>query len=338
MNDNNLQLPISNILQNIDQSHNILIILPQQLTIDTAAAGLSLFLSLKQYLSKSENRNVAIVCGMPMTVAFQRLYGVDQISSQMGSKNLVISLKTNPDNIEKVSYDSDDQSFNLVIETKPGIPRIDKGLVDFNYRGINADLIIAVGLENPDQAGTLYSQDKSIFENKNVIVVSSGMRSTKFGNIANIIDLQTSSTSELVAKMLQFLKMPVDGDICTNLIAGIESATNNFVYKSLADTFAMVSWCMRQGGRRNHLTSPINQQLGFDPNSFIKANENKVISNPFLSVDNVANITSGQENLENKQAQVPQAPFVNDIKANPDPAQQVPQDWFNPKIYRGNQS
>src|SRR3972149_10285664 len=138
----------------IDSSTSILILLPNKPYFDQVAAGLALYLSLR------EKKETSISCSSAMMVGFNRIIGVDKISAELGSKNLTVKLKGyDANNIEKVSYDIVDSEFNLTIVPKAGLSSPTKEQVDFTYAGVTASLVILIGGANDSHFSAL-SGDK----------------------------------------------------------------------------------------------------------------------------------------------------------------------------------
>ena len=69
----------------IDPANSVLILLPTKPYFDQVAAGLGLFLALK------DEKEVNISCPSEMLVELNRLIGINQVSKDLGNKNLVIS-------------------------------------------------------------------------------------------------------------------------------------------------------------------------------------------------------------------------------------------------------
>jgi hypothetical protein len=304
--------PLSVIASKVTAAKSIAIILPQNHTADNLAAGLALFLGLKQNLDQSIKLN--IVSSTEVKVAFQRLYGINKISSSLGSKNLVVTLGTDYENIEKVSYDNDGGKFNLVIETKEGVERLGQENISFSYRGVDADLLIAVGFTTPEDAGNLLMAEPKLFADREVILISGQRGAIGFG-IINYVDPAVSGNCEMITKLLRYLKINLDADTATNLIAGMESATNNFQSNATAETFAAISWCMRAGGRRYHLSSQ-----GFESRPSMQPQFNQ---SPF-GFPRSQPMPVRQEN-EDQQPQ-PMSEEEGD--------QSPKQDWLKPKIFK----
>ena len=94
----------------VDSSASILILLPTKPYFDQVAAGLGLFLSLR------DRKETQISCPSPVTVEFHRLVGVNKITSEVGNKNLTIKfVNYNPQDIERVSADIENNEFKLIV-------------------------------------------------------------------------------------------------------------------------------------------------------------------------------------------------------------------------------
>jgi len=73
-----------------------------------------------------------------------------------------------------------------------------------------------------------------------------------------LINPQMASFGEFMTLLLSSLKMSVDEDIASNLLLGIEKATDNFsLIKSTPITFEAVALCLRAGARK-----PLREFLG----------------------------------------------------------------------------
>jgi nanoRNase/pAp phosphatase (c-di-AMP/oligoRNAs hydrolase) len=107
-----------------------------------------------------------------------------------------------------------------------------------------------------------------------------------------------ASFGEFITFFLSSLKMPIDEDIASNLLLGIERVTNNFsLTKSTPMTFEAVALCLRAGGRKPR------QEFAAPSEALAK---------------------EGREKKVEKVKQVE----VSKVKPSPD--------WFKPKIYKGN--
>lgn len=219
--------------QALTAAQTIFVILSKELNQDKVAAALSLYLSLKKI-----GKQVGIYCSSPMTVEFSSLVGVDEIKTQLGGKNLIISFDYIEDSIEKVSYNIEDNKFNLVIQPKEGKPPLPTEKIQYFYGGGTADAILIIGTTKLEDLGDIYLKNKNTFDKGNLMAF-------------DLNEFQAISYSEVIANFLKQFRLPVDADIATNLLAGIESATANFSSpKTTPEALEAAAFCLRMGGVR----------------------------------------------------------------------------------------
>ncbi len=227
----------------ISSATSISIILPDKPLFDQVAAGLAL------YLSFAGKKEAAISCPAQMVVEFNRLVGVDKISSDLGSKNLVLKFKNyQATDIERVSYDIENGEFKLTIIPKAGLPSPKQEQVEFSHAGIGSDTIILMGGSAETDFSTLSSGKLAGSK-----VLHFGTKVLESSTDKNIMSFArpASSLSELTAQIIGECNLTMDADIATNLIAGIEEGSKNFQRDEVtADTFQIVSGLMRVGGQR----------------------------------------------------------------------------------------
>nr|MBP9687413.1 hypothetical protein [Candidatus Woesebacteria bacterium] len=83
----------------LTDSKSLLVLLPKNPYFDQVAAATSLYLGL------SSKYEVTMVSPVPMVVEYNRLVGVEKISTEIGNKNLVI--KVSAATVERVFYETD---------------------------------------------------------------------------------------------------------------------------------------------------------------------------------------------------------------------------------------
>jgi len=228
----------------IDSAKSILILLPKNPYFDQVAAGLGLYLGLKA------TKDVSISCPTPMVVDFNRLVGVNKISSELGNKNLVVKFKDyNAEGIERVSYDIDGDEFRLSVIPKNGVIPPSKEQIAITYSGVAADTVILIGGANESHFPDLSKEDllgaKLVHVGTNNLVLS---------NMRKYISLSenTSSTSEVVAKLLKGAGISFDGDIATNLLSGMHIGSKGFSSMNVtSETFQLAADLMQAGGKHN---------------------------------------------------------------------------------------
>ena len=227
----------------IDSSTSILILLPNKPYFDQVAAGLALYLSLR------EKKETSISCSSAMMVGFNRIIGVDKISAELGSKNLTVKLKGyDANNIEKVSYDIVDSEFNLTIVPKAGLSSPTKEQVDFTYAGVTASLVILIGGANDSHFAAL-SGDK--LAGAKIAHFGTRVLNTAAGSQIMSFAKPASSVSELIANVIKNEGLPTDADVATNLVMGMEDGTNHFEGLEVTpETFEIFAYLLRSGGQR----------------------------------------------------------------------------------------
>lgn len=224
---------------------NILVLTRKNPGVDSIAAALALFKSFSQ-----SGKITSIACPTPLTVEFSNLFGIDKVETKIGNKNLVISLDYIEGSIEKVSYNVEGDKFNLVIQPKEGFPPFSKDKVHYSYSGTNADVIFTVDTQRLEDLDDLFFQNKDIFEKVPLVNIDNNRANTNFGKI-NFIDPSASSCSLLIFQLLTYLHTSFDTDIASNLLTGIETATDGFrSLKTTALDFEAAAFCLRKGAQR----------------------------------------------------------------------------------------
>ncbi|PIS14108.1 hypothetical protein COT65_00600 [Candidatus Shapirobacteria bacterium CG09_land_8_20_14_0_10_47_13] len=215
----------------LSSAQSILILLAQNPGYDEVAAGLSLFLALKK-----SQKQITIVSPSAMTVEFSSLVAVDKIRTKIEGRNLLVSFDYVEESVEKVSYNIENGKFNLVIQSKEGFPPLAAENVQYSANGGKADLVITIGIEVAANLGAFYKDNPELFKEEKMVAINIG---------------EAAAISEKMAGLISRTGLPVDADIATNLIQGIESATKGFSQEAVgADTFEAMAFCLRAGGKR----------------------------------------------------------------------------------------
>lgn len=229
----------------ISSANEILILLPSKPFMDQVAAGLSLYLSLSE-----SGKQVSISCPAPMVTEYSRLIGVDKVTSDLGSKNLVINLiNYDANGVDKVSYDIENGQFKLTVAPKTGFKSPTKEQIDISYSGASGDLVILIGGANDSHFPALSKEEFKLSK-----LVHIGTRLLEIlNNDLEVLSFAkpASSTSELVGSLIKESGFAVSEDIATNLLAGIEEQSKNFQSSEVtADTFEIFAELLKLGGRR----------------------------------------------------------------------------------------
>ncbi len=213
----------------LESATTVVVLLPQNPKIDAVAAALSLKLSLEQI-----HKTVQVSCPDPMTVEFHRLVGVDTISTNIGSRNLIITFPGQTEAVDKVSYNIENGVLQLVITPKSGTAGLDHRKLQFVSGSPQTDLVILV---NGAQIPEVFAQTKQF----------------------------SLAGSEEVTHLLETLKIPFSADPASNLLLGLEKSTANFTVNVTADTFEAATVLMRHGAKRADVAAPSSFPAGSIP-------------------------------------------------------------------------
>lgn len=232
---------------------NILIVLSSGADIDKLAAGLSLFLTVE-----AAGKEVSIVCDDNILVGQSHLFGVDHVQKNLPSTeggNLTLTLEgvASSDNtvpaLEKLDWYAEGNNLNLVFHVLKGQTFQPAKIVP-KYQGSGFNLIFAVGAVNLNALGNVYSQNQSAFSGIHIVNIDIQQANTSFGQ-TNVLDIGSSSISEVMVNVISDLGFALDADTASNLLAGIFDATGNLSdSKVSAETYMAVANCLRVGGRK----------------------------------------------------------------------------------------
>ncbi len=176
--------------------------------------------------------------------------GLATMVTEIGNQNLTISFEYSEESVDKVSYHIGDDSgkFYLTIKPKQGHPPLDSSKVDFSYTGIAAEVIILIGVRDLEDLKQLYFGYEDHYRDASVISIAAFDASFA---VLNINTSGYSSSSELLARLLQETQLPVSAETATGLLRGIEHVTDNFQSPGMtADTFETIARLMRSGAER----------------------------------------------------------------------------------------
>jgi hypothetical protein len=200
-----------------------------------------------------------VAAAMPRRERFADLIGNEQLTTTLGNKNLQISFPYQEDQVDKVSYhiDEDQQRFNLVVQPKHGIRPLETQTVEFTYAGADADLVFTIGVSSLDSLEMIYFENEELFNT--VPIISMNILDPSFGMIKlNVGDY--ASYSDAMTFVFQNLGVGVPADTATNLLSGIESATDGLrSLSATAETFEAVAVLLRAGARRVHRSERVTQ-------------------------------------------------------------------------------
>lgn len=284
----------------INKGASGLIILCANPSVDAVASATSLYISLNKM-----GKSVGLACSTPVE---SDLVASDKIQPSLttSGENLVISFPYSDGAIDKVDYNIQGNFFNLTIIPRPGSQKIDPGQVRYSYSGGSIDFIITIDVPNLNSLGNIYTNFQNEFQGKNIVNIDRHLTNGYFGTV-NFVNKSSSSTSEMILKIIRGLNSEIDREVATNLYTGLVAATNNFTsYSVNADTFQAASELLKMGAQKKAFKPavksinqpPLKQTISFE----------KPVAKPIGTIEKEPQTQEGN----------------------------TPQDWLKPKIFKGS--
>lgn len=309
----------------LTKSENILVVVAKSLGSDGLASGLALYLSLVKL-----GKYVTVIAQSPSVADAQRLYAVDKIGQLQNSKNPIVVIDDAVNTVDKVTYFLDGNRLKVVIHPLSGSGGIDKNQISIEYTAGQVNLIFVLGINSIEELHRELTQEQIISPETWIVNINNRQTNQNFAQI-NYIDQQASSISEVTAKMIQELALPIDEDISYNLYSALTDSTKGFkpVLTNIT-TLEVASWLLKFGAGRASLATgqlkrPDITQIPNQP-QFPKAEPSSFPPKSPTSAESVINhkIRTIQE-LEGLES--------------PPPVAKNSQDWLKPpKIYKGAKS
>lgn len=143
-----------------------------------------------------------------------------------GSRDLVLSFKTEYNKILNVRTETTPESLNIYITPEKGM--IDSRDFSFLPAKFPYDLIIAIGAVDKESMGRIYDEIPDIFYELPIINIDNKSSNERYGKI-NIVNAVASSVSEVVGDILQQTSLKkISKQAAQCLLTGIISETNSF--------------------------------------------------------------------------------------------------------------
>lgn len=336
--------------QLLDENNEIGIIIGESHSLDKLAGALSFYLGLNAL-----QKNVQIISKRDPIVEHSNLVGVDRIKRSFDGviNTLTISVPYVEGEVEKVSYNIENDKLNVnLVSTAKGIT-FNESAVKFIKKGSSPLLIFAIGIPNPQSISDVTTVDASM----KVINIDNNPSNQLYGDIV-LSDPSFSSISEIIAKVFEYMNIPVDIDSAQNLMDGLINATNNFTASNTsAYAFETAGFLLKNGARRKAQMQQV-QQRGDDRRQQGRQNDNRGFDRRQQQQQSRQQMNQGyqqnpqamqQPQVQQHQMQPQQGRYDMSAitPASPIPSMSavapadtmnradVPQDWFTPKIFRG---
>jgi hypothetical protein len=307
--DNN-QNTLSRIQEITTKCRSAVIIVPPNPSIDAIAASTSLYLALNKM-----GKTVSLVCNQKPS---SDLVASDKFQNVIGAggDSLMISFPYSDGAIDKVDYNIQGESFNLVVTPRPGFQKLNPNQVNFSYTGGQVDMIFVIDAPTLNSLGMIYTDNQTQFSGKDIINIDRHLTNAYFGTV-NYVNKTVSSISELILSVLQAIGVEIDRDMATNLYAGSAASTNNFTsYSTNAETFEHIATLLRLGAVKKTFKKPVPV----------------VVSQPQPVIRQQPTVNG----ISGRSIETPKSTPIESVeKETMTEKPQTSQEWLKPKIYPG---
>ncbi len=263
---------VAEVVRKIGESHNVLVALSSDPSVDEMAAAIGISL----YLDKLGKRATAIYSGATPN-ALQFLKPEETFESSVDTlQDFVIAL--NKDKADHLRYKLDGDYVKIYIT--PYKTKIAENDLEFSYGDYNVDLVLALDVANGVDLDSALREHGRIMHDAVIVNITTG-NPGKLGEI-EWSDKSASSVSEMIAKMLYSIRgeVKIEKEEATAFLTGIVAATNRFSNaKTTPETMKLASRLMESGA---------NQQL-------VSKNITPDIENELLSMSGTIMATRGMD-------------------------------------------
>lgn len=236
---------ITKVKELLDKANSVVIATHEHPTFDSIGSALTLSLGLTAL-----GKKVTVVCPDPMTVELSSFIGVQKVVRELSGRNFIISLDYEDGSIEKVSYNIEGNKFNLVIEPRAGYDGFSQDKVHYTTGGAGADLVFTVDTIHLGGLRKVYEDNKESFNGKQTVNIDRHPNNAKYGTI-NLIDSSSSSTVEIVSRLLSSIGVALTPDVATNVLNALYGATASFANPNVGiAAFELAAACLKAGGKR----------------------------------------------------------------------------------------
>jgi|SRR5579885_596772 len=336
----------------IGKSASIGIVVAPNPTIDIMAAGLSVYLLLKE-----ANKKVTIACPTEPIVELSSLVGINKVQPGLGGEegDLVVSFPYEEGEIDKVSYTIEEGYLNIIVKAGEKGISFDDQDIRYSKGSGPIDLLFVIGVSRLEDIRDVFDSEK--LRETTIINIDNKQDNQGYGDIV-LVSPRFSSISEQIADLALALGLPIDRDIAQNLLSGITSATDNFQSPQTTPlAFEMVSLLLKKGAHRERAVSHHDEQFGrqmpyAQPQTKLQEQQQFTPSDQrprtatrrggLLPTDQQDYTDDRQqrlqEQLRQEQSRVAAMPGFSgqdeaDEKQN---AQTPPADWLAPKVYKSS--
>ncbi len=248
---NFLEQAANQIATRVNQANTIDILLGSN-DFDTIAAGLGFSASL---IDAKKTVNIFAPQDF-MAQNYEGILNLDQIKSDIGQENMIIQLNYPLDKIEKISSSEKDDRLRLIVKLKDGAQSIKTDQVEVITQREKANLgFVFSSTDNFNLPENFMEGTEWVSFKKDQLNDSAWISLPVHG--------LTISYSDLIARIVSTVGLPMNSIVGTNLYRGIYQATNAFRDISDYRTLEVAALCFRslqQNGIEKNLSEEVEDQ------------------------------------------------------------------------------
>lgn len=181
-------------LKVVKESLSLALITDSHATADVVSAMLAFY-----HLFRSDSLKIRVVVPESVPASCQSLPESSVVKSDLGPKNLLVSLDTHGSSLEKLSYYQEGATFNLVIH--PRERSFEIADIKYAYQGEKFDAFIIFSVLRLADLGDLYLKNEREFRETPLLNIDNRSQNERYGSI-NLIDASAESLCLFLFKKL----------------------------------------------------------------------------------------------------------------------------------------
>lgn len=254
------QAQISKIRDYLTNTSQWAVFFPASRNLDLLMASLA-FANFLKIAFSDKNTKIYSPAFLISSKLTKELVKPEEIFSELGKENLIISFPYQAEKVEQVFSQIDEKRNQFIITVKPkkGLTPVDLKQIKLTQTGNGAELLFMFGVNQLSDLEQLYLDQENLFHDQRKFIVSINDFLPDFGNLD--LDISGSSSfSESVFYLIKALTGLFEFDfsellqkeqIANQLLFGIESKTEALQSKNVtASTFMAVAELMQNGAAR----------------------------------------------------------------------------------------
>lgn len=178
-------------------------------------------IALGQALEAKEKKITLMAEGLDKSLLV-KIPEAEGIAETLEPRSLRISIKYGSLPVEKINYESREGVFELYLAPYTGT--FSKDQIEFDYTGLDYDLILTIGATTLKDLGSITQQYSQALENTLVVNIDNNEENSMFGKI-NLIDPSAETRAQLVYDVIKSLGSPINAITASLLLAGVMEKT-----------------------------------------------------------------------------------------------------------------